>query len=65
DSIYLRQSTARLSLAVGLSVSCPSCVLHVLSLFLCLLVSRFSGGSLDRPAALQTERREEKEPHTH
>ncbi|KHE87849.1 hypothetical protein GE21DRAFT_1250607 [Neurospora crassa] len=54
DSIYLYQRTARFSLAVmclmGLgSVSCPSCVLHVLSLFSCPVLSRFSGGSLDRP----------------
>ncbi|KAL0473181.1 hypothetical protein QR685DRAFT_569281 [Neurospora intermedia] len=50
DSIYLYQCTARISLAV--IVSCPSCVLHVLSLFIflsCPVLFRFSGGSLDRP----------------
>lgn len=57
DSIYLYQCTARISLAVMClvslgSVSCPSCVLHVLSLFIflsCPVLFRFSGGSLDRP----------------
>lgn len=47
DSIYLYQCTARFSLAVmclmGLgSVSCPSCVLHVLSLFFFVLPSAVS-----------------------